>query len=72
MSFCLHVHGDEPQKRPAQSRPAACLQFVVVFVGAFIIFDAAVTRGRITSVVTAEVFQKAESAKLTLASALDR
>jgi hypothetical protein len=72
MSFCLHVHGDEQPRRQAPSRPVACLQFVVVFIGAFIIFDAAVTRGQITKLVTAEVFHKAESAKVTLASAVVR
>jgi hypothetical protein len=72
MSFCLHVHGDDQPRRQAPSKPIACIQFAVVFIGAFIIFDAAVTRGEITKLVTAEVFHKADNAKLTLASAVVR
>jgi hypothetical protein len=73
MSFSLHMHKaeDEP-KRQALPRTVAWIQFVIVFAGAFVLFDAAVTGGGILHAVMVETTLTAKGAKLSLAAALLR
>jgi hypothetical protein len=73
MPFSLHLQStEEPAQARVLSRTIACAQFLVVFVGAFVIFDAAVTGGAITQAVAAEIFIKAETARVIVAPALSR
>ncbi len=70
MPFSLQVRSDDDRApRHPMSRTTAVFQFAVVFAGAFVIFDAAVTGGSITNAIMAQSSVTAREAKLSVASA---